>query len=78
MITVNIKKQKEQKSVIKRRFKFENCTDCLFNDTIILKLQQRFKSDYHNVCTEQINNIALSSGDDKRLQTFAKTTTHPY
>ena len=57
---------------------FENCTDCLFNDTIILKLQQRFKSDYHNVCTEQINTIALSNGDDNRLQTFAKTTTHPY
>ena len=33
---------------------FENCTDCLFNDKILLKSQQRFKSDYHNVCTEQI------------------------
>ena len=45
---------------------------------IILKSQQRFKSDYHNVYTEQINKIALSSNDDKRLQTFDKITTYPY
>ena len=56
---------------------FENYTDCLFNDKIILKSQQRYKSDYHNVCTEQINKIALSSNDDKRLQTFDKITKYP-
>ena len=27
---------------------FENYTNCLFNDKIILKSQQRFKSDHHN------------------------------
>ena len=52
--------------------------DCFLNDKIILKLQQRFKSDCHNVYTEQINKIALSSNDDKRLQTFDKITTYPY
>ena len=57
---------------------FENYTDCLFNDKIILKSQQRFKSDYQNVHIEQINNIALSSNDDQRLQTFDKITTYPY
>ena len=36
----------------------------------MLKLQQRFKSKAHNVYTEEINEIALSSKDDKRLQTF--------
>ena len=30
---------------------FENYTDCLFNDKIILKSQQRFKSDDPKVCT---------------------------
>ena len=34
---------------------------------MILKSQQRFKSVYHNVYTEQINKIALGSNDDKRL-----------
>ena len=57
---------------------FENYTDCLFNDKFILKSQQRFKSDYHNAYTEQINKIALSSNGDTRLQTFDKTTTYPY
>ena len=72
---MNIKKLKEQKNcVIKRTLMFENCTDCLFNDKILLKSQQRFKSDYHNVCTEQINKIAHSSNDDKRLQRFDKIT----
>ena len=50
----------------------------MFDDKIILKSQQRFKCDYHNVSTEQINTIALSSNDDKRLQTFDKTTTYPH
>ena len=53
-------------------------TDCLYNDKIILKSQQRFKSDYHNVCAEQINKIALSINDNKRLQTFDKITTYRY
>ena len=56
----------------------KNYKDCLFNDKIMLKSQQRFKSDYQNVHIEQINNIALSSNDDQRLQTFDKITTYPY
>ena len=56
----------------------KNYKDCLFNDKIILKSQQRFKSDHHNVYTEQTNKIALSSNDDNRLQTFDKITTCPY
>ena len=46
---------------------FENYKDCLLNDTILLKSQQSFKSDYHEAYTEEINKIALSSNDDKRL-----------
>ena len=57
---------------------FENYTDCLFNDKIILKSQQRFKSYNHDVYTEEVNKIALSSNDDKRLQTFDGITTYPY
>ena len=51
-----------------REFMLENYKDCLFNGEVILKSQQRFKSN-HNVCTEEINKIALSGNDDKRLQT---------
>ena len=56
----------------------KNYKNCWFNNKIILKAKQRFKSDHHNVQTDQINKIALSSNDDKRLQTFDKITTYPY
>ena len=56
---------------------FENYKDCLFNHKIILKSQQRFKSNHHNVYTEEINKIALSSNDDKRLQTSDRIKTYP-
>ena len=64
--------------LIKWILKYNDYEDCLFNNRIILKSQQRFKSDYQNEYTEQINKIALSSNDDKGLQTFDKITTHPY
>ena len=57
---------------------FKNYLDSLSNDEIILKLQQKFKSDHHNIYTEQISKIALSSHNDKRLQTFDKITSYPY
>ena len=55
---------------------FENYRDSLFNNKIILKSQKRFKSDHHKVYTEEVNKIALSSNDDKRLQTFDGITTY--
>ena len=57
---------------------FENYKDCLFNGEVILKSQQRFKSDHHKVYTEEVNKIALSSNDDKRLQTSDRIKTYPY
>ena len=67
-----------KKCLTKRRLMFENYIDCLFNNKMILKSQQRFKSDHHNVHTEQINKIALSRNDDETLQRFDKTTMDPH
>ena len=76
---MKLKKSKgTKKCVTKREFTFENYKDCLFNDKIILKSQQRFKNDHHKVYTEEINKIALSSNDDKRLQTSDRIKTYPY
>ena len=73
------KKLKEQKKcIIKRRIKFEDYKDSLFNNNTILRSQLRFKSDLHNVYTEEVNKIAISSNDDKRLQTSDRITTYPY
>ena len=67
-----------KKCVIKRELKFNNYKDCLLNDKVVLRSQQRFKSEEHNVYTENVNKVALSSNDNKRLQTFDKITTYPY
>ena len=40
--------------------------------------QLRFKSDHHNVYTEEVNKIELNSSDNKRLQTFDRITTYLY
>ena len=67
-----------KKCEIKRRLMFENYKDSLFNNKTILKSQLRFKSDHHDVYTEEVNKIALNSNDDKRLQTSDRVTTYPY
>ena len=56
---------------------FENYRDSLFNNKTMLKSELRFKSDHHNVYTEEVNKTALNSNDDKRLQTFDRVTTYP-
>ena len=60
------------------KLKFNDYKDCLLNNEIILKSQQRFKSEAHNVYTEEVNKIALNSKDDKQLQTYNRTTSYPY
>ena len=77
-MVIAIKRLREQKNVRKQRLKFNDYKDCLLNNEIILKSQQRFKSEAHNVYTEEINKIALSSNDDKRLQIFDRITSYPY
>ena len=67
-----------KKCVIKRRLKFNDYKDCLLNNEIILKSHQKFKSEAHDVHTEEISKTALSSNDDKRLQTFDRITSYPY
>ena len=57
---------------------FENYKGSLFSNKTISKSQLRFKSDHHNLYTEEVNKIALSSNDNKRLQTFDRVTTYPY
>ena len=50
----------------------------MFKNKVLYRSQQRFRSDHHKVYTEEVNKIALSSNDDKRIQTFDKVTTYPY
>ena len=71
------KVKRVKRCVRKRRLMFQNYKDSLFNNKTIMRSQLRFKSDHHNVYTEEVNKIALNS-NDKRLQTFDRVTTYPY
>ena len=62
----------------KKILKFNYYKDCLLNNEIILTSQQRFKSERHNVYTEEISKIALSGNGDKILQTYDKSTSYSY
>ena len=53
----------------------EDHKEFIKNNRLILKTQQRFISEKHNVYTEEINKIALSSNDDKRIQSIDSIVT---
>ena len=67
-----------KKCVIKRMIKFNDYKNCLLKDEVILKSQQRFISEKHDVYTKNINKIALSNNDDKRIVSSDKITSYPY
>ena len=81
-ITDNDKEDKKakgtKKCVIKKTIKFNDYKKCLLNDKVILKSQQRFISNKHDVYTETVNKIALSNNDDKRIISLDKITSYPY
>ena len=74
-LTVDGKEDKKakgtKKCVIKKMIKFNDYKKCL-------KSQQRFTSKKHDVYTENINKIALSNNDDKRIISSNKITSYPY
>ena len=72
------KAKRTKKCVIKRRLKFNDYKDCLLNNQLVLKSQQRFKNERHDVYTEEVSKIALSSNDDKRIQKFDRIASYPY
>ena len=67
-----------KKCVIKQKLMFQNFKDCLSNNKNVYRSQKRFKSYNHDVYPEEVNQVALSSNDDKRLQAFDRITTYPY
>ena len=63
-----LKKAKGTKRcVVKKMLRFDDYKNCLFTNSKVLRPQQRFRSENHSVYTENINKIALSCDDDKRI-----------
>ena len=75
---INKKAKGTKKFIIKNRITFNDYVDVLFSDKNIKRSQFTFRSDHHNVHTENINKVALSSNDDKRIQSNDKITMYPY
>ena len=67
-----------KKCVIKKMIKSNEYKKCLLNGEMILKSQQRFISNKHDVYTEDVNKIALSNDDDKRIVSPDKISSYPY
>ena len=58
--------------------KFNDYKKCLLNGEIILKSQQKFIRNKHDVYTENVNKIALSNNDDKRIVSSNKISSYQY
>ena len=56
----------------------ENHKEFIKNSKFVLKSQQRFKSGKYNLFTVEINKIALSANDDKRIQSIDSVKTYAY
>ena len=67
-----------KKCIIKKKIKFNGYKKCLFSDKLILRSQQKFISKKHDVYTENVNIIALSNNDDKRIVSSNKISRYPY
>ena len=74
----NKKAKGTKKCVIKKKIKFNDYKKSLFSDELILKSQQRFISKKHDIYTENVNKIALSNNDDKRIVSSNKISSYPY
>ena len=48
------------------------------NNKLILKSQKGFRSEENNVFTEEVNKIALSANEDKRIKSIDSVETYAY
>ena len=56
-----------KKCAINKMIKYDDYKKCLLNEKILLRSQKRVISKKHDVYTENVNEIALSNDDDKRI-----------
>ena len=56
----------------------EDHKEFIKNNKLILKTQQRFENEKHNVFTEEVNKNALSSNDDERMRSIDSIETYEY
>ena len=72
----NVKKCKGiKKSVVSKGITFEHYFDCLFTGDKQMRSMKIIQSRYHDIYSKEVNKIALSCEDDKRLVQINKVDT---
>jgi len=56
-----------KRNVIRNKISFNDYKDVLFSGKEVLRMMNIIRSRQHNLSTEQVNKIALSANDDKRI-----------
>lgn len=51
---------------------------CMENNNTVMKLQQTFRSEAHNIVKKNVSKIILSVRDGKGLQNRHEVTSYPY
>ena len=67
-----------QLNLEKTKIYIDNSKEFIKNGKLISKIQKWFKTEWHNAFTEEIKKIALSSNDDKKMQTIDSIETYAY
>ena len=67
-----------KKSVIKSSISFQDYKRCLFNNKNMYRRMMTIRSRKHEIFTEEINKVALSADDDKRIILPDKVNTLAY
>ena len=62
----------------KIKIDIDSIKEFIKNNKSILNIQQRFKSEGHNVFTEEINTISLNSNNDKRILSIDSMQAYEY
>ena len=56
-----------KKNVVKKGIKFEDYVQCLFSGEKQMRLMKIIRSENHDIYSKEVNKIALSNDDDKRV-----------
>lgn len=64
------KGKRVKRCIIKGKLKFKDFEKCLENNKIVLRSQQRSKSEARNIFTEEFKRVALRFNDNKTLQSL--------
>ena len=64
-----------KKNVIKKSLTFEDYKKCLFSEEKVMKVMNIIRSENHDIHSMNVNKVALSANDDKRLVCLNKIDT---